>query len=297
MSPRRRGPLVYLIDAYVQIFRAYYAMPDLRAPDGTPVGAFRGYASTLVKFLERQAPTHVAAAFDFALTSFRNDLYPEYKAGRTEAPEDLEPQFELCARVTRALGIPVFSLENFEADDVIATLTRELVAAGARVAIVTTDKDLGALVTERVSLFDPRREEHAGRAQVEARLGVLPEQVADYLTLAGDSVDNIPGVRGIGARTAAGLLRHFGSLEAIPSCFEEWDGLELRGAARIAARLAEAEDEIRLSRELVRLRDDLPIRVKPADLEYSGADRRALAQLLDGLGAGPLLARVPRFRD
>jgi DNA polymerase-1 len=178
-------PVVHLLDAHFQIFRAYHALPDLRAPDGAPIGAVRGYAQTLIKFLRSHEPTHVAAAFDFALTSFRNRLFADYKLGRTEAPEDLEPQFDTCAEVTRALGIELFAVEDFEADDVIATLVRRLVAQGADVAIVTRDKDLGALVSGRVYLLDLARDERSGPAEIEARLGVRPDQVGDYLALVG----------------------------------------------------------------------------------------------------------------
>ena len=180
------APRVWLIDAHYQIFRAYHSMPDLRAPDGSAVGALRGYTSALIKFLREQEPTHVAVAYDHDMTSFRNELYPDYKAGRLVAPEDLEPQFELCAEVTRALGIPLYSLEHFEADDIIATLTYRLVERGASVMIVSADKDLGALVTERVALFDLKKLAQSGPTQIEERLGVPPELVSDYLSLAGD---------------------------------------------------------------------------------------------------------------
>ncbi len=289
-------PLVWLIDAHVQIFRAYYSMPEMEGPDGSPVGAFRGYLATILRFLSRQQPTHVAACWDHAMTSFRNVLYADYKLGRTEAPADLEPQFALCAAATRALGIPLFELRDFEADDVIATLTRALVEQGAQVAIVTTDKDLGALVCDRVTLYDLKKEQHLGEAEIEARFGVPPERVSDWLALAGDSVDNISGVRGIGTKTAATLLNHFGSLDLIPEEFARWDGLELRGAARVHARLAEGRDDLALSRKLAQMRDDLPLAPRLADLCWRGADRASLEALLDDTGVTGLAGRVPRYR-
>ncbi len=290
-------PLVYLLDAHYQIFRAYYGLPDLRAPDDSPIGAFRGYTATLIKFLRERSPTHVAAAFDHAMTSFRNDLYAEYKAGRSEAPEDLEPQFALCAKVTQALGIPLFELENFEADDVIATLTRQLLAQGADVLIVTRDKDLGALVSDRVWLFDLAKGERSGPKEIEARMGVPPELVADYLALVGDAVDNIPGVAGIGARTARVVLRTTGGIEKIPRDPNAWEALGIRNAQRIAQRLEEGRERLALSRELVRLRDDLPLCAKLAELRYEGAERGLLEGLLGELGAQNMLERVPRWRD
>ena len=290
-------PVVWILDAHYQIFRAYYSLPDLRAPDGTPVGALRGYAAVLLKSLARQKPTHLAAAFDFALTSFRNQLYPDYKFGRTEAPEDLEPQFELCEAATRALGIRSYSLEGFEADDVIATLVPALLAQGADVRIVSADKDLGALVSERVSLFDLKTERASGPDEIRERLGVAPELVPDYLTLVGDSADNIPGVRGIGPKTACLLLDAYGGLDRIPRDAAELAHAGVRGAARVAERLAHGGEEIELSRRLVRMRSDLPVETDLEALRYRGADRAELGALLERLGAQKLLERVPRFRE
>jgi DNA polymerase-1 len=288
-------PLVWLIDAHYQIFRAYYSMPDLQAPDGTPVGALRGYVAVLIKFLARQQPTHVIAAFDHDLTSFRNEIYPEYKEGRVEPPEDLAPQFDLCFAATEALGMPCVSLEDYEADDVIATLVRRLLPRGADVMIVTADKDLGALVSDRVRLYDLAREQESGPKEIEARLGVAPEQVEDFLTLVGDSVDNIPGVRGIGAKTAARLLAAFGSVDLIPRDAESLAAIGLRGAAGIARKLSEGAEQIALSRRLVRMREDLPVDVGLDEARWDGADRPRLEALLGELGAGSLLERVPRF--
>ncbi len=289
-------PTLWLLDSHFQIFRAYHAMPDLRAPDGTPTGAVRGYAAQLVKLLTRERPTHVAAAWDFALTSFRNEIHAGYKAGRTEAPADLEPQFALCHEVTRALGVPVFGIERFEADDVIATMTAQALDDGADVVIASSDKDLAALVSDRVSLFDPRTETLLGPAEVEARLGVPPDLVPDFLTLVGDAVDSIPGVKGIGAKTAAALLRRFGRIEDIPADPREWAGLELRGAARVARALAEGAPAIALARSLVQMRENLPIPARVADLRWDGADRGLLSAFCERLGVSGLIDRVPRFR-
>jgi 5'-3' exonuclease len=272
-------------------------MPDLRAPDGTPVGALRGYASTLVKFLAEQKPTHVAAAWDDEATSFRNDLYADYKKGRTEFPPDLEPQLALCAEVTEALGIRVARAESFEADDVIATLTGRALDRGMDVVIVTADKDLGALVSERVSLFDPRSDSLVGPADIEKRLGVPPDLVPDYLTLVGDAVDNVPGVPGIGAKTAALLLRRFGRIESIPSDPREWAGAGVRGAERVARALAENRAGIELARALVRMREDVPLAHDLGDFAWTGAERARLGAFCERLGIRGLADRVPRFQD
>jgi DNA polymerase-1 len=288
---------LWLIDAHYQIFRAYHALPDLRAPDGTPIGALRGYASTLVKFLAEQKPTHVAAAWDDEATSFRNALFADYKKGRTEFPADLEPQLALCAEATEALGVRVARAETFEADDVIATLTARALDRGADVVIVTADKDMAALVSERVSLFDPRSESLVGPAGVEARLGVAPDLVPDFLTLVGDAVDNVPGVPGIGAKTAALLLRRFGRIESIPADPREWAGVGVRGAERVARALADNRDGISLARSLVRMREDVPLALDLADLSWRGAERAGLAAFCERLGIRGLADRVPRFRE
>lgn len=288
---------VYLLDVYYLIFRAYHALPGLEAPDGRSVGAIRGYVQTVLRLLRKLEPAYIGAAADFALTSFRNDLYPDYKRGRTEAPPDLEPQFETCARATRALGIPYYELENFEADDVIATLVKKLAPSGARITIVSRDKDLWSLVSRTVGLMDPRGSERVGRASVKRRIGVPPELVPDYLALAGDAVDRIPGVRGVGAKTARELLRHFGGIDRIPLEPEGWSGIELRNPERVRERLREGQKSLSLSRELVRLRDDLPIGVELEDLRYRGADRSELSPLLEGLGLARLLEGVPRWRE
>jgi len=289
------SPLAYLVDAHYQIFRAYHSMPDLRAPDGRPVGAVRGYANTLLKFLREQAPTHVAAAFDFSMRSFRNTLYADYKKGRTEAPEDLEPQFGLCEALTRALGIPVYQQADYEADDVLATLVRRLREEDAQVAIITRDKDLGALVDDQVCLFDLKEGVRSGPDEIEARLGVPPALVPDYLALVGDAVDGIPGVPGIGAKTGARLLHAFGALDAIPREVDLIRATGVRGAERIAKSLVEHAELLELSRELVRMRSDLELEASLEVLRYRGADRATLEPLLVGLGAERLLDRVPQW--
>jgi len=290
-------PTVWIVDAHYQIFRAYHSLPALEAPDGTPTGAVRGYTAQLIRFLSRQQPSHVVAAFDHDLTSFRNELFAGYKHGRTEAPPDLESQFELCVEATRALGIAACMAQGFEADDVIATLVRRFAAAGARVLVVSADKDLGALVGERVQLFDLRSEQTVGAVEVEERLGVPPGRVSDWLALAGDAVDNVPGVPGIGAKTAAALLRHWDGIDAIPRDAGALAARGIRGAARIARALEEAGDALVLSRALVRLRDDLPLALELEDARWQGSDRSALAALFGRLGIQNLLGRVPRFRD
>jgi 5'-3' exonuclease len=289
-------PELYLLDVHYLIFRAYHALPELLGPDGAPVGAVRGYLQTILRLLRRLDPRYIAAAADFRLTSFRNELHPGYKQGRTQAPPDLEPQFAICARATRGLGIPYYELEGFEADDVIATLVRLLAPSGVPMCIVTRDKDLSALVGSRVTLMDPGGGGRVDEAAVQARFGVPPRLVSELLALSGDGVDRIPGVRGVGPSTARALLRHFGAIDRISLDARDWNGIALRNPDRVRECLASGRRDLELSRELARLRDDLPLEVELEDLRYRGADRTVLGPLLARHGLAGLLRRVPRWR-
>jgi DNA polymerase-1 len=289
-------PRVHLIDAHLYVFRAYAALPEMRAPDGTCTQAAYGFASTLIRILGEAAPKHVACAFDHALTSFRNEIEPGYKAGRTEPPPDLEPQFALCAEVAESLGMPALSAPGFEADDVIATLAEALVAAGAEVVVVSADKDLAQLVREdgRVLLWDFARARTLDADGVRARFGVAPQQIPDYLGLVGDAVDNLPGVPGVGPKSAAAALRAFGTIEAIPHAADAWAGIGIRGAARIAARIEAHRERALRSRALATLRRDVPgLAVGPEAFAWRGADRGRAERLCRRLGWGRIAERIP----
>jgi len=291
-------PLVHLIDASVYIFRAYYSLPPMSAPDGTPTNAVYGFANTLIKYLADVAPSHAAVAFDHAMESFRNEAFPEYKAQRGETPDDLEPQFDLCREVAGALGFRVFEKENFEADDVIATLTHQLLGRRARMLILTTDKDLAQLVREdgRVELYDLAKDERVGADGVRGRFGVDPAQIPDYLGLVGDAVDNLPGVPGVGPKSASAALRAFGRIEEIPADPEEWSGLDLRGAARIAGLIAEHREQALFTRELALVHREVPgIEADLRRLRYRGADRRGVEELCERLDWGRIATRIPRW--
>jgi DNA polymerase-1 len=271
----------------------------MRAPDGTPTHAAYGFANTLVRFISETRSGHLACCFDFALTSFRNRLDPGYKRGRTEAPPDLGPQFGLCREVCDALGVPRFEAEDFEADDVIATLGEALLGRGARIVVVSADKDLAQLVREdgRVVLHDLARRRTLDAAGVRERFGVDPERIPDFLALVGDDVDCLPGVRGVGPRTAAALLSRFTRLEDVP---DEADGLRevpVRGRERLAARLAVGRERARLTRELVTLRRDVP-GLRDVDLDavrLRGARRERVAALCRRLGWGEIATRMSRL--
>jgi 5'-3' exonuclease len=291
----RAAPLVHLIDGSVYVFRAYYSLPPMAAPDGTPTNAAYGYASSLVKYLADFEPSHVAVAFDHAMTSFRNEIFPAYKAQREETPEDLEPQFDLCKEATRALGVAVFEQPDYEADDLIASLTAGLVRRRARVRIVSTDKDLAQLVREdgRVGLYDLARRESLDADGVRGRFGVDPGQIPDYLGLMGDAVDNLPGVPGVGAKSAAAALRAFGRIENIPADPRAWAGVAVRGVARIAGLVDEHREQALRTRELATLRRDVPgVQATLRGLRYRGAQRRRAEALCERLGWGRLAARM-----
>jgi DNA polymerase-1 len=290
---------VHLIDGPVYVFRAYYALPPMAAPDGTPTNAAYGYAGSLLKYLADFEPSHAAVAFDHAMTSFRNEIFPAYKAQRDEPPADLEPQFELCKQVTEALGVAAFERPAYEADDLLATLAAGLVRRGARVVIVSTDKDLAQLVREdgRVSLYDPAERKKVDAEGVRARFGVDPRQIPDFLGLMGDAVDNLPGVPGVGAKSAVAALRAFGRIERIPADPEAWAGVAVRGARRIAGLVDAHRERALRTRELATVRRDVPgVQARLRTLRYRGAERRAVEALCERLGWGRIAARVPRWR-
>ena len=288
----------HLVDASPYVFRSYFSLPaTITDPGGRPVNAVHGFASFLIKLIQDEAPDHLAVAFDGSLTtSFRNELYPEYKAQRDLPPPELEAQLDDCRELAAALGAVTLIDRRYEADDLIATLCRQLTRAGRRVVVVSSDKDLCQLVGDRVQLYDFARATRYDAARVMERFGVRPRQIPDYLALAGDPVDNIPGVRGIGKKTAVALLEEFADLEAIYGGLERVSELPLRGARSVARRLEEGREEALLSRRLATLADDAPAAVERSALLYRGADRGAVQTLFDRLGFARLALRIPRWR-
>lgn len=288
---------VTLVDAMAYIFRAYYSQAPRTAPGGQPTGASFGFLDFLLRLIVRESPSHLAVVFDSGPRSFRNALFPDYKANRGAAPEDLLPQFAQCEAISAALGLRVFKVADHEADDVLASLAAACRAAGSSVRIISGDKDLAQLVDEQVSVHDPARNKRFTPRTVPKQFGVAPGQMVDYLALTGDASDNVPGVRGVGPKGAAALLQALGSLDGIYAGLDQVPGLPIRGAKSLATRLAEHREAAYLSRELVALRRDLPLGVGPADLAYSGAERAACAALFAELGFAHLLAFVPRWRE
>lgn len=263
MSALHKGDHLYLIDGSGYLFRAYHALPPLsRKSDGLPTGAVSGYCNMLWKLLEDmkggEAPTHLAVIFDAGKHTFRNDIYPAYKANRPPPPEDLIPQFPLVRDATRAFGVACVELPGFEADDLIATYARLAREAGARATIVSSDKDLMQLVVDgAVQLFDGMKNKPIGSAEVMEKFGVPPSKVVDVQSLAGDSTDNVPGVPGIGVKTAAELINTYGDLETLLA-----RAGEIKQPKRRESLLTNA-DKARLSQRLVRLDDQAAITVMP----------------------------------
>ena len=223
MSAIKKTDHFYLVDGSGYIFRAYYALPPLsRKSDGLPTGAVSGFTSMLFKLLEESRsdnsenkPTHFAVIFDSARKNFRNEIYRDYKANRSETPEDLVPQFEYIRKAVRAFNLPSIEQLNYEADDLIATYAKQIRNLGAKVTIISSDKDLMQLVSKNIRLFDPMKSKVIGEKEVMEKFGVKPQQVIDVQSLAGDSSDNVPGVPGIGVKTAAELINKYKTLDRL----------------------------------------------------------------------------------
>lgn len=281
-------PVIQLIDASPYIFRAYFSLPTSMVDTrGRPSNAIHGYAGFLLRYLEMEKPTHMAVAFDESLTtSFRNDSYPAYKAQRELPPADLEAQFDDCRALTEAMGIATFADERYEADDFIATLVHRLRSAANSFVVVSPDKDLAQLVSESVTLFDFAKELRYGAAEVRAKFGVGPSQIADLLGLMGDAVDNIPGVKGIGRKSAIALLDEFGSLDALMDGLDRVPSLPIRGARSMAEKLASSREIALLSRQLATVSTEAPLEIDADALRVRGPDRAKLELLFGRLGLG-----------
>jgi DNA polymerase-1 len=275
-------PIVYLIDASSYVFRAFHAIPALSTAAGLPTNAVYGVATMLLKLRREAAPQYAMAVFDAPGETFRDRMYADYKAHRPPAPDELRAQLPAVRRIVSTLGFATREEPGVEADDVIGTLARRGVESGAAVVIVTGDKDMLQLVGEHVSLWDTMRDRRTTLEDVRDRFGLEPAQLVDVMALMGDASDNIPGVAGVGEKTAVALIRHFGTLEAALACADA-DGLAragVRGAAKVAAALRRGGEAARMSRELVRVRCDLPLEFSLGTCRYTGPDTGALRPLL-----------------
>ncbi|MGY0558140.1 MULTISPECIES: 5'-3' exonuclease [unclassified Lysobacter] len=284
---------LYLVDASLYVFRAWHSMPDeFRDADDWPTNAVHGFARFLLELLDRTRPQHIAVAFDEALDScFRNLLYPAYKANRDPAPEELRRQFGQCRALCAALGLSVLGHRHYEADDLIGSACVQARAHGFRSVIVSADKDLSQLLGEHDEQWDFARGQRWGADGVPARHGVQARQMADYLALCGDAVDNIPGVPGIGAKTAAALLAHFDTLDALLERVEEVPFLRLRGAKACAQRLRMHREQALLCRQLSTIACDVALEGSQEHFLRNSADGATLGALCNGLRFGPMTRR------
>ena len=295
-KPVKSGDHVFLVDGSGYIFRAFHALPALtRKSDGLPIGAVAGFCNMLWKLMRDsvagERPTHLAVIFDHSSETFRNRLYSEYKANRTEPPEDLRPQFKLIRDAVRAFDIPSIEQKDYEADDLIATYARLASEAGATTTIVSSDKDLMQLVGNGVSLYDTMKDKRIGREEVIEKFGVGPERVIDVQSLAGDSVDNVPGVPGIGIKTAAQLIEEYGDLDTLLARAGEIKQPKRREA------LIEHADKARISRDLVRLETHVPLDVPLEDLAVHDPDPRLLIAFLKAMEFNSVTRRVVEAYD
>ena len=275
-----------LVDGSGFIFRAFYSLPPLTREDGTPVNAVLGFCNMLYALSQEVVYDAMAMLFDTKHPTFRHDLFTEYKANRDAPPEELVPQFPLIREATRAFGVPAIEQVGFEADDLIATYARMAVEEGWEVSVVSSDKDLMQLVRTDVFIIDPKTMKRIGSDEVEAKFGVLPDRVVDVQALAGDSTDNVPGIRGIGLKTAALLINEYGTLDGLL----ERAG-EIKQPKRRQALLEQAE-MARLSRVLVRLKEDVPVEEELSSLEAKAPDPKALREFLTAQNFKALLRRL-----
>ncbi len=289
--------MVYLIDASVFMFKAWFSIPaDMTDPARNPVNALYGFSRFLGDFLEQMQPEYVAVAFDEnrGETCVRTAIYPQYKANREPPPLELKLQFARCRAVTRALGLSDCADECFEADDLIAAMAAQMRRAGHKVTILSRDKDLAQVLQPGDVLWDYPSGRRTPYEQVPEVYGVRAEQIADFLALTGDSVDNIPGVRGIGPKTASALLRRFECVDTIYENLDELARLDIRAAASLAGKLREQRSGVDLARRLTRVRYDAPVAADERALARRKPDLPDLVSLYDTAGFGEALRRQAR---
>jgi DNA polymerase-1 len=288
---------VLIVDGHAYAYRAFHAIRGLRSPSGAPTNAIYGFVKMLAKMRAAIGPTHLIVVWDGGLSADRMAALPEYKAHRPEMPADLKPQLDEIVNYLQAAGIASYCRDGVEADDYIACLARRASDAGMAAVIASSDKDFMQLVSARVGLLNPNDKSETvwTDEQVRAKAGVEPAQIVDWLSLMGDSVDNIPGVPGVGPKTAADLLKQFGSVAELFRRLDEVKSEKVRVALRVAS------DAVRRNRELVRLKDDLPCDFSPAELAEKPADAGRLRELFARWGFKGMLAALeaesPRERQ
>lgn len=288
---------LHLVDGTYELFRSFYGPPPKKAPDGREVGATQGLLRSLLSLINNDGATHLGVAFDHVIESFRNDLFPGYKTGEGIDP-DLRSQFELAERAVAAMGLVVWPMVEFEADDAIATAAMRFKdhPSVEQVVICSPDKDLAQLVeVDKVVCWDRRREIIYDEAAVVEKYGVAPRSIPDYLALVGDSADGIPGIPAWGAKSAATLLSQFGHIETIPEDIEQWDMTAGR-ARRLLDNLQAQREDAALYRQLTTLRTDVPLQEELGELEWRGA-RPEFRELCEELAFKTLPDQVPRWSE
>jgi 5'-3' exonuclease len=289
-------PKLHLLDATYELFRAFFAMPAERAPDGREVGAIRGLIGSTLALLREPDVTHVGAATDHVIESFRNELFAGYKTGAGVPPE-LLAQFPLAEEALRALGVIVWPMVEFEADDALAAAAARFADEVDQVVILSPDKDLCQCVWgQRVVTYDRRRGKTYDDAAVREKFGVAPASIPDLLAMVGDTADGIPGIPGWGMKTAAAVLRVYDSIEQIPDDASKWT-LKLRGAERLAASLAARRADALLYKRLATLRTDVLLPETLAELEWRGVRLEAYSELCQRLGFGELASRPTKWAE
>lgn len=289
-----------LIDASIYIFQYYFSLADnWFSEDGYPTAAVYGFTTFLLRLLEEQRPRRVAACFDESLgTCFRNRIYPDYKSSRAHPDEALAFQLAACREVGELLGIPCFSSQEYEADDLIGTLCRRLSHTDAPIAILTRDKDLGQLLRRPGDhLWDYSKGERVYAACIQRKFGVLPEQLVDYLALVGDRIDDIPGVPGLGPKSAQALLQTHSDLEAIFANLDQLEHLPVRGAKLLAGKLLAHRQQLDLARQLTEIFDRVPIGIKLSELVWRNqrVNLEHLTEFCERMGFPRLIARMERL--
>ena len=294
-QPKTAQPkTAYLIDGMAYVFRAFFAMRPMSAPDGTPINAVFGLGMTLQKFLHEHKPELVACCFDAGVKTFRSDIFPDYKANRGAPPEDLVPQFDLCRELVGCMGIPTVMSPGYEADDLMATLTKRLLAEGHEVVIVTGDKDMAQVLQPGVRIYNLAKDDWWTEAGMPQRMGVRADQVRDFLALKGDAADNIPGVRGVGDKAATALLAAFDNLDAIYADLDRVETLAVRGAKSLRGKLEADRDNAVLSRRLVELDYQAPCDLATSAMVYTGAESGPMDEFATKWGLGRVATKVPR---
>ena len=287
---------LHLIDGTYELFRSHFGVPSRQAPDGSEIGATYGILASTIGLLSEPGVTHVAAAFDTVIESFRNEVYPAYKTSAGVPPE-LLAQFPVAERAMRALGVTVWSMYEFETDDALATAAIRFAGRAERVVVMSPDKDMTQLYgIPGVVGYNVRTREVIDETAVIVKFGVVPDSIPDYLALVGDSADGFPGLPGWGAKSAAAVLARYGRLEDIPLSASRWD-VQVRSADKLAATLKERMGEALLYRFLAQLRRDVPLVEDLPDLEWKGAHQERFTALCDELGFDTLRSRPGLWQD